>query len=458
MPLTRLLRTSSFRLTLLYAALFGVSVLVLFAVIYVTTAGYMARQLDRGIDSEITALQEAAQPGGTPRLASLIEERQAETSQSGTVYLLQDSEGRKLAGDLRSRRATTGWFDLRGRSRASEGSDPHRIRVRGVKLPDGGYLLVGQDASQLDEVREIIVRSFLWSAAATVVLALVGGMLMSAGILRRVGSVARASQAITAGDLSQRIPGRGAGDEFDQLADALNTMVARIETLMLGLKQVSNDVAHDLRTPLSRLRQRLEATLRGDPSVEEYRALVGRSIGDMDEILETFTAMLRIAEIEAASRQAAFAELDLSELLATVLEVYEPLAEEKSQALTSRVEPRLMLRGDRELLTQLMANLVQNALRHTPAQSRITVEARQGAGAAEVTIADDGPGIPAGEREKVFQRFYRLEASRGTPGSGLGLSLVGAIAQLHGITIELSDNAPGLRVLLRFPRALAVAA
>jgi signal transduction histidine kinase len=144
--------------------------------------------------------------------------------------------------------------------------------------------------------------------------------------------------------------------------------------------------------------------------------------------------------------------------LATVLEVYEPLAEEKSQALTSRVEPRLMLRGDRELLTQLMANLVQNALRHTPAQSRITVEARQGEGAAEVTIADDGPGIPAGEHERVFQRFYRLEASRSTPGSGLGLSLVGAIAQLHGITIALSDNAPGLRVLLRFPRAVAAAA
>jgi signal transduction histidine kinase len=454
-PVIKLLRTSSFRLTLLYAALFGVSVLVLFALIYVTTAGYMAQQLDRGIDAEISNLEEASQPGGTSRLVSLIEERESATPLSGTVYLLEDAQGHRLAGELRLRRSTVGWFDLRGRSRASEGGDPHRIRARGVKLADGGYLLVGQDASQLDEVREIIVRSFLWSAAVTVVLALAGGMLMSASILRRVGSVARASQAIMTGDLSRRIPGRGAGDEFDQLAEALNAMVARIETLMLGLKQISNDVAHDLRTPLSRLRQRFEATLRGEPTLEEYRGLVGRSIRDMDEILDTFAAMLRIAEIEVATREANFSDLDLSEVLATVLEVYEPLADEKSQTLASCVAPHLTVRGDRELLTQLLANLVQNALRHTPARSRIRVEAAQGDEAVEVTVADDGPGIPAAERNKVFQRFYRLEASRSTPGSGLGLSLVAAIAKLHRIEITLADNAPGLTVQLRMPRGAA---
>ena len=454
----KLLRTTSFRLTLLYAALFGASVLVLFAMIYVATAGYLARQLDRSIDAEITTLEEAAQPGGISRLAALIAERQTATPLNGTVYLLQDSEGHVLAGNLRPRRPIPEWFDLRGRNRASEGEEPHRIRARGVKLADGAYLLVGQDASQLDQLRNLIVRSFLWSAAATVLLALAGGMLMSASILRRVGSVARASQAIMEGDLTQRIPGRGAGDEFDQLADALNAMVARIETLMIGLKQVSNDVAHDLRTPLSRLRHRFEATLRGDPTAGEYRALVERSMRDIDQMLETFAGILRIAEIEAATRKAGFAEVDLTEVLGTVIEVYAPLAEEKTQTLASDIAAGLRTRGDRELLTQLLANLVQNAIRHTPARSRIDVTAAEREGAIEVTVADNGPGIPDAERAKVFRRFYRLEASRSTPGNGLGLSLVAAIAGLHGIAIELADNAPGLRVRLRIPRAGTVAA
>ena len=448
----RLLRTSSFRLALLYVGLFSASVLILFAVIYFSTAGYMARQLDAAVSGELSDLREEMRVGGLNHLAEMISERQSAAPRSGTVYLLLDANGAHLAGNLRPRRPVIGWYDFHGRSRIAEGEEPHRIRARGEKLEDGSYLLVGQDASQLDEVDGLIIHAFIWSAAATLILAIGSGMLVSASVLRRIGSVARTSQAIMEGDLSRRIPARGTRDEFDQLADSLNAMLERIEALMEGLKQVSSDVAHDLRTPLSRLRQWLEAVQRTSPTISDYQQLVERSIRDTDAMLETFAAMLRITEIKAVNRKTGLAAVNLSEVLRTVLEVYEPLAEEKTQALTGRVASELVVRGDHELLTQLLANLVQNAIRHTPRGTQVTVDARETQGLVEVTIADTGPGIPEDERGKVFRRFYRLESSRTTPGSGLGLSLVAAIAALHGIEIVLGDNSPGLCVQLRFPK------
>jgi signal transduction histidine kinase len=447
-----LLRTSSFRLTVLYVGLFSASVLILFAVIYFATAGYMARQLDRAIAAELSDLEEEAQVGGTNRLATMITERQSATPTSGSVYLLQDGKGEHLAGNLQPRRPVIGWFDFHGRSRVEEGEQPHRIRVLGKKQEDGSYVLVGQDASQLDEVEGLIIDAFSWSAAVTLLLALGGGMLISANIGRRVASVARTSQAIMAGDLSRRVPSRGVGDEFDQLADTLNAMLARIEALMEGLKQVSNDVAHELRTPLSRLRQRFEAVQRGTPSPADYESLVDQSTRDIDAMLETFASMLRIAEVEAIGRTVGFTAVDLSDVLRTVLEVYEPLAHEKSQTLSGRIAANLTVHGNRELLTQVFANLAENAIKHSPEGAHITVDAMESSGAIEAVVADTGPGIPADERDKVFRRFYRLESSRTTRGSGLGLSLVSAIAVLHGIEISLSDNSPGLRVRLRFPK------
>lgn len=450
MPHARIFRTSSFRLTALYAALFSASALILFGVIYYATAGYMARQLDRTIEAEISVLEEEARVGGVSRVATIIAEREAETPYSGTVYLLQDAKGQQLAGNLSLRRQVVGRFALHGRSRAAEGEEAHRIRARGVKLDDGSYLVIGQDANQLDELQGLIIRAFSWSLAATLILAIFGGLLMSASVLRRIGAVARSSRAIMQGDLSQRIQNRGVGDEFDQLADALNAMLARIETLMDGLKQVSNDIAHDLRTPLSRLQQRLDAVRRSSPSISDYENLVDRSMRDMDAILEIFTAMLRIAEIESTRRKSSFSEVGLSELLQTVLEVYESLAAEKSQTLVGRIAPTLVVHGDRELLTQLFANLVENAIKHSPPGSRVAVEATESSGVVEAVVADTGPGIPEAEHGQVFRRFYRLEASRSMPGSGLGLSLVAAVAALHGIEIALDDNNPGLRVRLRF--------
>ena len=320
-------------------------------------------------------------------------------------------------------------------------------------LPEGYFLLVGQSAFQLRETSEVIVRAFGWGILVTVLLGLIGGALMSAGMLRRVEFIRVTAQAIMAGNLAERIPTRGTGDDFDLLSASLNEMLDRIHTLMEGLRQVSNDIAHDLRTPLTRLRQRLEVARIRSTTVEEYRQLVDRVIADTDEILKTFAAMLRVAEIEAGTARARFAPVDLSALLQAIVELYAALAEDQQQSLEGRIEPGLGVRGDRELLTQMFVNLVENALRHTSAGTRIEMTAGLIAGRPVCSIADSGPGIPPAEREKVFRRFYRLDTSRATPGSGLGLSLVAAIAALHDVRVELADNAPGLRVTLGFPEA-----
>jgi signal transduction histidine kinase len=232
-------------------------------------------------------------------------------------------------------------------------------------------------------------------------------------------------------------------------------MLDRIQNLMQGLQQISSDIAHDLRTPLTRLRQRLELAHRRQASVEGLRAALEASIRDADGILETFGALLRIAQIEAGTRKAGFTQVDLSALLEELVEAYQPVADEKGQSLTPAIGAGLHVAGDRELLAQLFANLIENAVRHAPAGAALTVQAEAVERAVRAVVSDNGPGIPAGLREKVFQRFYRLETSRTTPGSGLGLSLAGAIASLHGSELSLEDNAPGLRCVLHLPKANA---
>jgi signal transduction histidine kinase len=303
------------------------------------------------------------------------------------------------------------------------------------------------------------VRVFGWSSAITLVLAFAGGALVSRGLLRRIETISRAARDIMAGDFSRRIPVRGTGDEFDRLVTSLNAMLERNELAMESVRQVSNDIAHDLRTPLTRLRQRLELAQRWARSVEEWRWAAEGCISDMDAILETFGGLLRIAQIESGMPARRFAKVDLSELLRTVIEMYQPMAEQKEQAFTADIASGVTVWGDRELLTQMIANVIENAMKHSPRGASICVATRGSASTIAVTVSDSGPGIPSEQRARVFQRFYRLERSRSTPGNGLGLSLVEAIAALHQIGIELTDNAPGLRVTLRFDasdqRALA---
>ena len=303
---------------------------------------------------------------------------------------------------------------------------------------------------ELEATRRLITNALAWGLAITVALALGVGLLMSAGVMRRIEAINQTSREIMEGDLSRRMPRDGTDDDFDQLAANLNRMLERIEGLMTAVRQVSDNIAHDLRTPLTRLRTRLELARTDDP--QQGQGAVAQAIEDAEELLGTFNALLRIARIESGSRRSAFAELDLAQLLDDVGELYEPLAAEKGQRLTVEANGAAPIRGDRDLLFQALANLVDNAIKYTPEGGRIALSVKDRDGRTEVAVADTGPGIPAALREKVFQRFFRVDSSRSAPGSGLGLSLVRAVADLHDAGVALSDNSPGLRAVLSFAR------
>jgi signal transduction histidine kinase len=448
--LPRLFRTSSFRLTLLYAGLFGASVLILFGIILWSSTGYVSRQIDATVSNEIDEVQAEAAGRGLARLRDVVAGL-ARHAPPGVYYLLEDASGRVLAGNMPALKPVPGIRVWTPDDATARMVPTHGIHGRGVRTEGGDFLFVGLDNIDLNEMQEMITRAFLWALAGMIVLALGGGVVMSLGLLRRVEAISMTSRGIVAGDLSRRIAVRGANDEFDHLAISLNAMLDRIQALMEGLSQVSSDIAHDLRTPLTRLRQRLELARHRGQTVPALHEALDRSIRDVDGILDTFGALLRIAQVEAHTKTAAFAELDLSAMLETVAELYQTVAEERGQDLAGEIAPGLRVHGDRELLPQLFSNLVENAVRHCPPGASIRLIAARTAEGIEVEIRDTGPGIPPELRERVFQRFFRLERSRTTSGTGLGLSLAAAIAGLHGARITLGDAKPGLRVQVAFP-------
>jgi signal transduction histidine kinase len=449
--LPRILRTSSFRLALLCAGLFGASVLILFGVTYWVTSAYMSDSLDAAVDSDITELTDTLQVGGDAALVALVRDRVRQTPHGPMFYLLQDPNGQVVAGNLLPFHGGEGRFELK----LASADAPHaRVHAHGIALPNGEYLMVAVDSLPRTKVRKSILWVFGGSAAVSLVLAFGGGALMSTNSLRRIETINRAARAIMAGDFSRRIPVDGSDDEFDQLAESLNAMLERNEVAMESVRQVSNGVAHDLRTPLTRLRQRLELAQRQARSIEEWRRTAGGCISDMDAILETFGGLLRIAQIESGMATRRFSKVDLSELLHTVVEVYQPMAEERQQMFSAGIAPGLEVWGDRELLTQMIANVIENAMKHSPKGASIDLLTSEIPNTIAVAVNDSGPGIPAEERAHVFQRFYRLAHSRSTPGNGLGLSLVEAIAALHQAGIQLADNGPGLSVTLRFKRLI----
>jgi signal transduction histidine kinase len=446
-PLPRFVRTSIFHLTLLYAGMFCVSFIILFGIIYWFALGLMAQQIDATVGSEIWEIRSSS--AGLDGIRDVVENLTGRAP--GFYYLLQDGSGQVLAGDLAAMTPIAGTRvisapETRGRGHISG------LRGEGVMLPDNGFLFVGISTHELHELEEMVTRSFLWGLIATSVLALAGGALISLRVLRKVDEVARTSGEIVGGDLQRRIPVSGTNDEFDRLAHSLNTMFERIQELMRDVHQVSSDIAHDLRTPINRLRQRIEHALRSAQTVAEMRQTMEATLTDVDGILETFGALLRIAQIESGSRKSAFAEFDLGLVLQRIAEAYEPVAAERGQTLVPCIAPRLWMRGDRELLTQLFANLVENAIQHSPEGASIVLHGSVLGDSIDVSVEDNGPGIPVSLHQKVFQPFYRQEQSRTTEGNGLGLSIVAAIALLHDVKIVLEDNRPGLRARIAFPR------
>ena len=436
--------------------------LAMLALIYWQTVVYTTHQTDETIDAEITGLAEQYRQRGLAGLVAVINERSNPERGSSMLYLLTDQFQHPLAGNL------SRWPDLevekdgwmRFRLNADGQRDgPHIAQATSFVLAGGVQLLVGRDLAETVAFRNRIVAALASSGALMLVLGLIGGIVLSRRALARIETINRTSDRIMAGEFSRRVPLKGSGDEFDRLAQNLNAMLDQIERLMAGMRQVTDNIAHDLRSPLGRLRSRIEVALIEPPSTERYRDVLQQTIGEADHLLATFTALLDIAEAEAGTPRAQMAALDLAAFARDLADLYEPVAEEKDLRLTIATGPGpIEVRGERHMLSRAIANLVENALKYTPPGGAIAVGVGVEGQMARLTVADNGPGIPAGERERVFDRFYRLEASRTTEGNGLGLSLARAVVRLHGGTITLGDNAPGLIAVVTLPLAAAGAA
>jgi signal transduction histidine kinase len=449
----RLVRTHAFRLASLYFAVFAISVLGVLFFVYWMSADFVERQTQATLDAEISGLAEQFQQRGLSGLVQIVAARSAGDRGDGMLYLVTNSDGHPLAGNI------TGWpegkpvapgpigFEVAVKVKGGQ-TEMHPAQGALLMIPDGYRLLVARDISDAALFRERIKMTLLWAGLVALGAGLVGGAVMGRNLLRRVEQVNRTAERVMGGDLSERVPVRGTTDEFDQLAANLNGMLDQIERLMAGMREVSDNIAHDLRTPLSRLRARLELTLIGAPDAAAQSEAVRAAIDEADRLLATFNALLNIAEAESGARRDRAEPLDLAQTARAAAELYEPVAEEKGCALKLDVEPGIMIRGDRHLLSQAVANLLDNALKYGGGE--VTLSAHQEDGRAALEVSDSGPGIPEAEREAVFDRFVRLEPSRSTPGNGLGLSLVRAVARLHNGTVRLGDNHPGLTVRLEF--------
>ncbi|WP_293356589.1 ATP-binding protein [Phenylobacterium sp.] len=453
MPRLKAFQTTRFRLAALYTLLFAGSVAVIGVVVFLSAHQVLEDQFRDRVRTEAQELSATYARRGLGEITQLVEIRSR--GPAALDYRLENAKGEVLAGDLPRPDRLAGWSRIT--EPAHEDDPAESILALTLPLGSEGYLIVGDDLSRIEEADEAILRAFAGAVLVVFVLGALGGWALSRSFLKHVDTITRTAEAIIDGDLSRRIPpGQGGDRDLHHLATTLNRMLDRIQGLMASLRQVSDDIAHDLRTPLTRLRQRLEALLAEPQDGDSYHRGVAAAVADADAILETFSALLRIAQVEAGSRRAGFREVDLADVALTVVEAFAPSAEEGGRRLVSgALAPGAVISGDRELLTQMLVNLVENALRHTPAPSAVEVSTATIKDERLIVVTDNGPGVPADLRVRVLQRFVRLETSRTTPGSGLGLSLASAVAKLHGGRLELDDARPGLIVRARFPAAWA---
>lgn len=460
--LGKLVRTTAFKLTLAYLTVFALFAIFLLGYFALNTKRLFTEQVTEVVDAEISGLVDHFNVGGIRRLTLVVEARSRRPGSSLYLVTTPGSEG--LAGNVGS--LPTGALDRQGwaetvyrRLEEGETSDPHRALVRVYHLPGGFRLLVGRDLDERDRLFQVVLDAGKWSAAVVIVLGLVGGFFVARRVLRRVDAMTETARTIMGGNLSGRLPVAGSGDELDRLAHNLNEMLDRIEALMGGLKEVTDNIAHDLKTPLTRLRNRAEEALRSSRSEQDYRAALEGTIEESDSLIRTFNALLMIARAESGQARDNMVDFDAAEAARAVGELYEPLAEEQGLTLEVDAPAAVPLRGNRELISQALANLVDNAIKYAaPAAqangtpSCVTIAARAEGDRVLLSVGDRGPGIPEGDRGRAIGRFVRLEESRTIPGSGLGLSLVSAVARLHGGGLRLEDNAPGLKAVLEFPR------
>ncbi len=443
----RYLRTEGFRLSALYAGIFALSTLALGVFVLVITDQALRGQIVQFSAADIAAVRNGYSVQGVPEAREVIHQLMAGPV-SSDFYLLQQ-KGKPIAGNMAAVPERTGTVDWP----ATPATGNHEVLGVGDYLAPGLYIFTGSDTARLHTVQTHILHVMLALFAGAMLLAVAGGTLVSWSFLRRTDAMARACRDIMDGDLKLRLPVRATGDQLDRLAGAINEMLSRIGQLMDNLSQVSNDIAHDLRTPVTHLRHRLERARAECRTPEEHAAALEAAIAKADEILGLFAALLRIAQIEGGERRAAFTNVNLGALLEQMRELFDPVAEEAGHCLRLASAPELVIRGDRQLLTQLFSNLIENAVVHTPRNTAIMLSLRNLDGHAVAQVSDNGPGVPAEEHERLFRRLYRREASRTQPGYGLGLALASAIAELHGARIRILPDGPGMTVEISFPQA-----
>ncbi|MBL8274440.1 MAG: HAMP domain-containing histidine kinase [Xanthomonadales bacterium] len=448
-----LLRSTVLRFTVAYLLLFALSAALLLAWLYWSVTAYLEQQSEDVIAAEVQGLAEQYRARGLSGLVGVLRERSGERGDPEAVYLLTDPRLLPIAGNLAQwpvgAEVRDDWIDF-ARVREPLGAVPVRARV--FLLGGGFRLLVGREFLKLARTERLIRRAFAWALLGAVALGGIGGIVFTRAVARRIERVNLTARRIREGDLSQRVPRDGSADEFDRLAEELNAMLARIQALMDGVRHVGDSLAHDMRLPLTRVRNRLEALREALPDDAPAQAEVQACVADADQMLATFAALLRIARLEAGGAGAPAASVDLAGVVEDALDLYRAPGEEAGIAFEAELNPATVA-GDRDLLFQMVANLLDNALKFAPPGSSVQVRTQCLAGKSRLLVSDRGPGVPAAERERVFDRFYRVERSRHAPGSGLGLALVKAVVEHHRGTIRLEDATPGLRVVAELPAA-----
>ena len=460
--LGKLFRTTAFKLTLVYLTVFALFAAFLLGYFAWNTRRLITEQITETVANEIRVLTDQFRQGGIRRLSFAVDARS--TQPGSNLYLLTTAAGEGLAGNVGSLTSgvmdRSGWTETAYRRLDEQDRTEHRALVNVVQLTGGFRLLVGRDLEERERLYGIVLAAGRWSLALVIVLGLAGGFFVSRRVLRRVDAMTDTTQKIMQGDLGGRLPIAGTGDELDRLASHLNAMLERIEALMHGLKEVSDNIAHDLKTPLTRLRNRAEEALRMAEDESQYRGALERTIEESDALIRTFNALLMIARAESGQAREGMSEFDAAEVARGVGELYEPLADDKGLTLKVEAPTPAPVRGNRELVSQALANLVDNAIKYAAPdgaaangiQPDIVVRATGEGDRILLTVSDAGPGIPAVDRPRAVERFVRLEQSRSQPGSGLGLSLASAVARLHGGELRLEDNGPGLRSVIALPR------
>ncbi|HTN97481.1 MAG TPA: HAMP domain-containing sensor histidine kinase [Nordella sp.] len=457
----KLFHTSTFRLSAVYLIVFILSVGAILAYIYWNTAGLLERQTDDTIRAEVQALGDQYRARSMQGVLETVRRRSSEDS--GSIYLLTTPEGVRMAGNLVSvpdeiAIEDSGWTEFPFNVKTSTGTEAHRARAYYTELPGEYVLVVGRDIEDMRQFATIIRNTLITGTLIAIVLGIGGGLLTSRNFLRRVDAITDASRSIMRGDLSGRMPVQGTGDELDRLAQSLNQMLDQIERLMRGMQEVSSNVAHDLRTPLTRIKARAESALRSGAE-GDFKAALEQTIDESDRLLQTFTALLSIAKAESGQSREGLQPVDAAVILNEVAELYEPFAEDQGGSLKTEISGALNVRANRQLLAQAISNLVDNALKYGESPTSGIPEIQLTGGIegdeAVITVSDRGRGVAPEDRQHVLERFVRLDESRSRPGNGLGLSLVAGVMKLHDGRVLLEDNGPGLKVKLVLPRLQA---